>query len=215
MSTISIVIQSLVANDLTLLSLQVEGLQCMINTISDYSNKWRFKFNPDKTVVITFCETTQMNNLRKVTRKWFLKDVEIEEKTSWDHVGITLSGNFSTKERSLKASKKGKAAMGYLMTAGVRPGGLNPICGASLWKSFGIPAMLYGCELWWNLMMTEREILNHSSSFAAKHAQGFGPGTHTAGALGSFGMWSTTGFIDKLKLLFFWISLLFIARLYT
>ena len=137
----------LVADDLTLISTQVGGLQCMINTIENYSNKWRFQFNPGKTVVVTFGETTQMHNLRKVTRQWYLKGVAIEEKTSWNHVGITLSGNFSSYERSMKAAKKGKASMGALMSAGIRPGGLNPICGASMWKSFGIPAMLYGCEV--------------------------------------------------------------------
>ena len=54
---------------------------------------------------------------------------------------------------SVKAAKKGKASMGALMSAGTRPGGLNPICGASMWKSFGIPAMLYGCE---NVTATEK-----------------------------------------------------------
>ena len=51
----------LVADDITLLSLRVGGLQNMINTIENYSYKWRFQFNPGKTVVVTFGETTQMN----------------------------------------------------------------------------------------------------------------------------------------------------------
>ena len=77
--------------------------------------------------------------------------------------------------------------MGYLMSAGVRPGGLNPIYGASLWKKFGIPAMLYGCELWWNLTAKDTEQLNRCNAFVAKRAQGLPPRTHTAGAIGTFG----------------------------
>lgn len=84
----------LVADDVTVLSLHVQGLQCMINAIDDYSNKWRFQFNPEKTTVVTFGETTQMNNRRKESRNWYLKGIKIKEKHLWEHVGILLNGNF-------------------------------------------------------------------------------------------------------------------------
>ena len=73
----------------------------MTNTIVDYTYKGRFQLNPDKSVVITFGEAIQMNNLRKHTRTWSINGVAIKEKTSWDHVGITLSGNFSKGHRQL------------------------------------------------------------------------------------------------------------------
>ena len=53
-----------------------------------------------------------------------------------------------------------------------------------------------------NLTETKKEILNRSRSFAAKWLQGLCPQTHTVGAIGTIGMWSTTGYIDKIKLLF-------------
>ena len=65
-------------------------------------------------MVVTFGETTQMHKFRKVARQWYLKGVAIEEKTSRNHVGITLTGNFSSYERSEKAAKKEKAPMGAL-----------------------------------------------------------------------------------------------------
>jgi hypothetical protein len=55
-----------------------------------------------------------------------------------------LSGDFSNYERSKIAASKGKQAAGMLMNAGVRPGGLNPICGINSWKTFDLPSMLYG-----------------------------------------------------------------------
>ena len=134
----------LVADDVTVFSLQVQSLQGMINAIDDYSNK----FNPEKTTVVTFGETTQMNNCRKESRNWYLKGLKIKEKNSWEHDGILLNGNFSSHERSMDAVKKGKAAVYGLMCAGIGPGGLNPICGVTVWKTFGIPAMLYGFEVW-------------------------------------------------------------------
>ncbi len=188
----------LVSDDVTLLSLHVEGLQCMLNAIEDYSDKWRFQFNPDKTTVVTFGETTQMNNCRKRTRSWHLKGKEISEKHSWRHVGILLNGNFSSYERSTEVVKKGKAVVYSLMGAGIRPGGLNPICGATVWRTFGIPAILYGCEVWSNLSKTENEILNRATAFAVKQIQDLCPKTHK-----TIGMWTTLGYVNKLKLIFF------------
>ena len=42
-------------------------------------------------MVVTFGETTQMHKFRKVARQWYLKGVAIEEKTSRNHVGNTLT----------------------------------------------------------------------------------------------------------------------------
>ena len=151
----------------------------------------RFQFNPDKSVVITFGETIQMNNLRKHTRTWFIDGVAIKEKTSWDHVGITLSGNISSYERSQTAIKKGKKVMGELMCAGFRPGGVNPICGASVLKSFSIPAMLYGCEVWWKLIFTEEKLLDSANALAKKRLRGLCQTTQSARTLGMIGIWST------------------------
>ena len=88
-----------------------------------------------------------MNILHKPTCQWYLNRAEIEEKTCWNHVGITLSGSFSSTERSKNVAKKGKSAMGMLMKAGVCPVAINPICGVGAWKYFGIPTMLYGSEV--------------------------------------------------------------------
>ena len=89
------------------------------------------------------------------------------------------------------------------MCAGFRPGGINPICGASVWKAFGIPTMLYGCEVWSRSTMTEVKLLNQRNTLEAKRQEGLSQTTHSAGALGTIGMRSISGHIDKLKLLFF------------
>ena len=105
---------------------------------------------------------------------WFSNNVLLEEKEDWDHVAINLSGNFSSMKRSKKAANKGKSLSGLLSRVGLRAGGLNPIYGSNIWKSFGLPSMPYGCELWNDLTVTE-----HSSSFAAKRLQGISLSTHT------------------------------------
>ena len=155
-----------------------------------------------------------MHNSRKTTRKWFLKDTVVSEKASWDHVGISLSGNFSSSDRSKAAADKGRSVVGALMGVGIRPGGIHPICGANIWRSFGIPSMLYECELWSNLTDSEKQLLNRTTAFAAKRMQGLCANTHSSAALGAIGMWTTNAFIDKAKLLFFEYKSVFIKRLF-
>ena len=193
----------IVADDITLTSVKVSGLQKLIDAVENYSLKWRFEFNPVKTTVITFGESTQVNNVNKKLRQWTLKSVAINEKASWDHVGINLSGNFSSVDRTKKSAKKGKSVIGSLSKVGFYAAGLNPICGSNIWKSFALPAMLYGSELWNNLTTTETEILNRSSTFAAKRLQGMCMTTHSEAALGCLGLWSTMAYVDKTELLFF------------
>ena len=147
-------------------------------------------------MVVIFGETTQMNILGNPIRQWYLNGAEIEEKTCWDHVGINLCGSLSSTERSKNVAKMGKSAMGMLKKAGVCPGAINPICDVGALKFFGISAMLYGSEIWWNSTTTEEELLNRVNVFSAKRFQGLCPTTHSIGALRSTGLWSIIGYID-------------------
>jgi hypothetical protein len=58
----------MVTDDIALLSTRVKDLQEMLSSLQKYSLKWHFEFNPSKTTVITFGETTQMRNKMKNTR---------------------------------------------------------------------------------------------------------------------------------------------------
>ena len=93
----------MVADDITLLSTRAKGLQKMLNLLEVYSLKWRFDFSPSKTAIVIFGESTQMLNRLKNSRAWTLCDQPIDQKHSWPHVAITLSGNFSSSERTEEA----------------------------------------------------------------------------------------------------------------
>ena len=60
----------LVADDITLLSSQSSGLQSMLISMESYSNRWRFEFNPGKSVDVIFGESTKTHNLLKNKQKW-------------------------------------------------------------------------------------------------------------------------------------------------
>ena len=192
----------LVADDVALLSLRVEGLQSLISLMESYSKKWRFDFNISKTSIITFGESSRLFQTNSKLRRWLLYNMPIEENQSCEHVGMLLTGDFSGKERSLEMARKGKGVVSSLMSAGARPGGLNPVCGINLWLTIGLPTMLYGCELWSNMTKSDLETLERVNRFAAKRIQGLAPSTRSEAAIGSLGLWTIEGYIDKLKLLF-------------
>jgi hypothetical protein len=60
---------------------------------------------PEKSVVVTFGESTQINKHRTPTRQWFLNSEPIKEYQAWDHVGITLKG-ISPKQKEQKMYRK-------------------------------------------------------------------------------------------------------------
>jgi hypothetical protein len=192
----------LIADDVALLSLSVNGLQKMISTMEAYSKKWRFDYNVTKTNIITFGEHVNTHRRNVQQRCWTLYGKQIKEKLSSEHAGIRLSGNFSSTERTLEMARKGKAVVSSLMSAGVRPAGLNPICGINIWTTVGLPTMLFGGELWSNITKTEYDILERVNRFAAKRAQGLAPSTRSEAALGSLGLWTIEGHIDKVQLMF-------------
>ena len=193
----------LVADDVALLSSRVNGLQRMITAMETYSRLWRFAFNVSKTKIVTFGETTRSWKLNKSNRKWILDDLHIEESEDYTHVGIKISGNFSSMNRTMEMAKKGREVVASIMSTGIRPGGINPIVGANVWLTIGLPRMLYGCELWSNLTKTEVDILNRTHRFASKRIQGLGPRTKSEATIGSIGLWSIEGYVNKRKLLFF------------
>lgn len=64
----------------------------------------------------------KINNKKR--RTWVLNNKPIEEKDSCEHVGITLTGDFSTSART-KVVKKGKEVVFSLINVGARPSGLK------------------------------------------------------------------------------------------
>ena len=57
----------IVADDITLMSFRVKGLQKPIDSMQNYCSKWRFEFNSSKTIAVTFGESTQTHKVKKLT----------------------------------------------------------------------------------------------------------------------------------------------------
>ena len=189
------------ADDLTMLSRLKSGLDRMLKTAWEYSQKWRFNFSVTKTVILIFGESQQEHEANIRSRTWKLGSQILSEKGSWSNLGKLWLANRDSKEIVSKATCAGREACFMLMAVGTRYGGLNPTVSSNLWRKIGIPKFLYGSELW-QLKMNNYIELEKVQNIMVRIMQGLLPGTSGSAARGLLGLLSVEAEIDKRKLYF-------------
>ena len=75
------------ADDLTMLSRLKSGLDRMLKTAWEYSQKWIFNFSVTKTVILIFGESQQEHEANIRWRTWKLGSQILSEKGSWSNLG--------------------------------------------------------------------------------------------------------------------------------
>ena len=91
-----------VAEDMLLQSLTKVGLQMLINICVRYFHRWRLDYNVLKCAIIVFNEL--ISAYRRVQRKWFLGNEELQETDSYTHLGIVCHKNLHMKEIVLESA---------------------------------------------------------------------------------------------------------------
>ncbi|CAB4004395.1 Hypothetical predicted protein [Paramuricea clavata] len=189
------------ADDLTMLSRLKSGLDRMLKTAWEYSQKWRFNFSVTKTVILIFGESQQEHEANNRLRAWKLGSQILSEKGLWSNLGKLWLANRDSKEIVSKATCAGREVCFMLMAVGTRYGGLNPMVSSYLWRKIGIPKFLYGSELW-QLKMNNYIELEKVQNIMVRIMQGLLPGTSGSAAQGLLGLLSVEAEIDKRKLYF-------------
>lgn len=190
------------ADDTLLLSLTVNGLQIMIDNAFRYGRKWRLEYSSSKTKCITFGETKRQHECNSKKRQWHMGTEPLEEVTSYNYLGIILSANGLSRERTDAMTRKGYSCFGILKATGFHSDGLSPITCSTLWLRMLVPSMLYGCEVWGNLPKREINSLELVQKKIGKHIQGLHRRTHDEIVRGLLGWTTIAGLIDKCKLNF-------------
>jgi hypothetical protein len=189
------------ADDLTMLSRPKSGLDRMLKTAWEYSQKWRFNFSVTKTVILIFGESQQEHEANNRSRSWKLGSQILSEKGAWSNLGKLWLANRDSKEIVLKATSAGREACFMVMAVGTRYGGLNPTISSNLWRKIGIPKFLYGSELW-QLKMKDYIELEKVQNIMVRIMQGLLPATSGSAARGLLGLLSIEAEIEKRKLYF-------------
>lgn len=129
------------ADDITLFSLTVPGLQDMIDICSEYANMWRFTFSMSKSK----CLCVGPRHLRS-DPKWHLGNVDLDNVDSLEILGVIFDAKHSGAAQVQSRSRKCRQSFYSKSQVGMNYPGLSSEAKAYLWKSTCLPSLLYGME---------------------------------------------------------------------
>ena len=144
------------ADDLALISDSETGLQHMLDIVSLYAAKWNYELNARKSATVVIGESQNSRDLLRQSRRWYVSGEIVPEKDIYHHLGILRSVSASTLQRTTERCSAGRSAFFSLNAIGARFGCLHPATTLRLYKTFCIPILLYGSELW---HITKTELL--------------------------------------------------------
>ena len=113
----------LYADDIVLLADSKEDLQAMLDIVTSYCKKWRFRVNPKKgkSEVMLF---GRKPNKAKGERKWWLAGVEIHETDTYKYLGVELVSGLNFKKVKTRFVTEARKRMMLVWAMGMRRGEL-------------------------------------------------------------------------------------------
>ena len=131
----------LFADDALLLASSPQELQFLLDLVFQHSEKWRFKFNIQKSKAMVF-------KGRKPARKlsFFLGLQELEIVESLKYLGVDFASNWSWSVTKKRFAKKARSRLAFLSKAIFD--GISSDAGENLWRTIVRPTLEYGCEIW-------------------------------------------------------------------
>ncbi|VDI79669.1 Hypothetical predicted protein [Mytilus galloprovincialis] len=180
------------ADDVVCIGTSPQRLQILLNCAYDYSLRWRFEFNPLKSVILCY-----KNELEHVFN---LGDNDVNILTETRHLGILRTVDLSPSSDIQLSCRKGRNA--YFAIAGTGTCLLNPLTVCSLYNKIVIPTVLYGCELWNGLKMKDITSLETFQHFIVKHIQGLSRRTRSDMCESMINLERLPVLVEKRKLMF-------------
>ncbi len=137
------------ADDLLLCSVTVTGLQKLIDEANRQIKQCGLKFNPAKTLCMTFGKSTFTK------QKWHLDDVYLKQTNQIIYLGVALSNNGKAhSEERIKATRR---AFYALQNAGMCAKGVKPETVVHMYNAAIRPVLLYGQQcVYQNKIATEQ-----------------------------------------------------------
>ncbi|XP_060074851.1 uncharacterized protein LOC132554540 [Ylistrum balloti] len=210
------------ADDTLLLSSSVGNIQNLLDTVYEFSCKWRLAYNPAKSSLLRFYQGRK-KSVPEIECK--LGEQAIQWATEKEYAGIILTQSLQCNEDIKRSCAKGRQSLNALISAGIHDGGMNPLISCKLVESIVQPGILYGSELWGAPTNRSQEDLRLTQRYLARRCQGFEKRSPTLVTIRAIGLLDICGEVEKRKLMFwnklclasntFVWKMLFIIRLCT
>ena len=185
------------ADDLVLLAPNLRSLEKALNTVYEYSSKWRFLFNHSKCHLIIFSPQKP-----PIDTSVKFGPAIINQTESITHVGIELHQSFKSSLAINARIQKARASLFSVLAIDRDTGFVRPAILSSLVEKISFPVVLYGAELWHNISMSDIYKLERFIRLAAKSIQRFPTRTRTDIALGMLGWLPLMSYVEQRKLSF-------------
>ena len=189
------------ADDVCLLTLYKSGLNECFKICVQYSFKWRYDFNYDKTVVLIWGKDTDPD------LDCIMDGNIIEPKMSAKHMGVMLCTDKNSEKLAIE-ERIGKAR-GSLMAArgiGSRSVRVPPTALSKLYWSVSMPKLCYGLDVT-NIDNSNMTLLETNHRINSKIVQGVDMNVATPAPLACVGWLSFTAYIDFTRIMFLFRTL--------
>jgi hypothetical protein len=187
------------ADDIALIALSNGKLQSLMDIAYDYSKKWRFTYNANKSEVM--CYGKDKN--QKEQTFWLGRNM-VNVSNSCQHLGTTMSSSKKQSEKSVSdCIYRCKQAFYSLLGLGSRRVPAGVLLLSKLYWSICIPTLTYGCEV---LTYTEqsKQSMEKVHWEICKVIQKLPKQTPNPCVLQQLKWMNVLGYIDMLKLTFLW-----------
>lgn len=134
----------LFADDLTLLSSTVVGLQHQLNILQKETDRLHLTVNLEKSKIIVF----RKGGFLRATEKWFLGGRKLEIVNSYKYLGLTFSTRHSFTVAMDEAKLRGKKVTNDILCTLKKIGCNSPVVFFKLFDSQVVPLLLYASEIW-------------------------------------------------------------------
>ena len=156
---------------INLMCLKTDDLQILINLCYQYSRKWRFSFGINK----THCMISNKNPFIKYP-SWNLGG-QNENAETLEILGTMFTSNISCDAHIDKRVNASRRAMYALASVGCSYPGLATEVKVHLWKTIGLPSLLYNLEIF-KLKPGQQKFIESVQSSIIKRIVGFPKRSH-------------------------------------
>ena len=190
----------LFADDLTLMSSTVVGLQHQLNILQGESVRLHLTVNLDKSKIIVF----RKGGFLRTIEKWFLGGKQLEVVNSYKYLGLTFSTKLSFTAAMEEAKLRGKKGTNEILGILGKMGCSSPDIFFKLFDSQVVPLVLYGSEIWGYKSCTQLEQVHLYACKRFLHVRNKSANDIVYGELGRFPLWITS----VIRCIKFWLRLL-------
>ena len=132
------------ADDIILLSETKEGLQCCLNNLDTYCQKWKLEVNLKKTKSLTF----RGKGKKTTNDQFYLNTVPIEMTNEYTYLGISIDMTGNLKNGTLKLIDKARRAWFAIQKILWKSKNRNINTYTTFFDHVIKPIALYSCEIW-------------------------------------------------------------------